>query len=188
MHNRRKFVEALDEDDEKATQAIVYIKKLYRIESLADEQKLTPEERREKRRKEAYPVICEFEKWLSDTWLKVLRTSRVGKAIQYSYTLLPRLARYVNDGRINIDNNLIENAIRPLAIGRKNYLFCGNDDAAIRAAIIYSLISSCKAVNVDPREWMIDVLRKLPIYKESKKNICELLPKYWEKSLNTANS
>ena len=187
-HARRKFVEALDEDDEKATQAIVYIKKLYRIESLADEQKLTPEERREKRRKEAYPVICEFEKWLSDTWLKVLRTSRVGKAIQYSYTLLPRLARYVNDGRINIDNNLIENAIRPLAIGRKNYLFCGNDDAAIRAAIIYSLISSCKAVNVDPREWMIDVLRKLPIYKESKKNICELLPKYWEKSLNTANS
>jgi len=102
---------------------------------MADEQKLTPEERREKRRKEAYPVICEFEKWLNDTWMKVLRTSLIGKVIQqYSYTLLPRLARYVDGGRINIDNNLIENAIRSLAIGRKNYLFCGNDDAAIRAA------------------------------------------------------
>ena len=100
--------------------------------------------------------------------MKVLPTSRIGKAIHYSYTLLLRLARYVNDGRINIDNNLIENAIRTLAIGRKNYLFCGNDDAAVLAAIIYSLISSCKAVNVDPRQWMIDVLKNYRYIKNQK--------------------
>ena len=105
----------------------------------------------------------------------------MGKAIQYIYTLLPRLARYVNDGRIKIDNNLIENAIRPLAIGRKNYLFCGNDDSAVRAAIIYSLIGTCKAVYVDPREWMTDVLKKLPEYKQEKKDIKELLPMNWNK-------
>ena len=143
---------------------------------------LTVEEIKNKRKLESYPIICQFEKWLSDTWLKVLPTSRMGKAIQYNYTLLPRLARYVNDGRINIDNNLIENAIRPLAIGRKNYLFCGNDDAAVRAAMVYSLIGTCKAVDVDPREWMTDVLRKLHIYKEENKDIRELLPMYWGKT------
>ena len=71
---------------------------------------------------------------------------------------MERLSVYVTDGRLNIDNNLIENAIRPLAIGRKNWLFCGNDAAADRAAIVYSLIASCKAVEIDPREWMEDVL------------------------------
>lgn len=99
---------------------------------------------------------------MKETYLKVLPNSKMGDAIEYTYSLLPRLSRYVNDGRINIDNNLIENAIRPLAIGRKNYLFCGNDVSAYRAAIVYSLISTCKAVDVDPRTWMEDVLRKIP--------------------------
>jgi len=91
-------------------------------------------------------------------------------------TLLPRLSRYVNDGRINIDNNLIENAIRPLALGRKNYLFCGNDASAYRAAIVYSLISTCKAAGVDPRIWMEDVLRKIPYYQRDRRDLAELLP------------
>src|SRR3712207_7567170 len=69
---------------------------------------------------------------MQDAYLKVLPKSRTGKAIEYAFSLLPRLSRYVNDGRVNIDNNLIENAIRPLALGRKNYLFCGNDASAYR--------------------------------------------------------
>ncbi len=88
---------------------------------------------------------------------------------------------------VNIDNNLAENAIRPLAIGRKNYLFCGNDDSAVCAAIIYSLISSCKAAGVDPREWMTDILRKLPVYKESKMDIKELLPMNWKNRTDSSN-
>ena len=76
------------------------------------------EERREKRIRESYPVILEFERWMQDAYLKVLPKSRTGKAIEYTFSLLPRLSRYVNDGRVNIDNNLIENAIRPLALGR----------------------------------------------------------------------
>ena len=87
-------------------------------------------------------------------YLRVLPKSRMGKAIEYTYTLLPRLSRYVNDGRIEIDDNRIENAIRPLALGRKNYLFCGNDASAYRAAIVYSLIATCKSAEVDPRIWM----------------------------------
>lgn len=84
----------------------------------------------------------------------------MGKAIEYTYTLLPRLFRYVSDGRIEIDDNRIENAIRSLALGRKNYLFCRNDASAYRAAIVYSLIATCKSAEVDPRIWW-----KMPLAK-----------------------
>lgn len=117
---------------------------------------------------------------MEETYHKVLPQSRMGKAIAYTYSLLPRLSRYVNDGRINIDNNLIENAIRPLALGRKNYLFCGNDASAYRAAIVYSLIASCKAADVDPRQWMEDVLAKISFYKKENKDLSELLPRNWK--------
>jgi len=178
-HARRKFVESLDEDKQRATEAIVQIRQLYKVETDADNEGLTPEKRAEKRKKEAYPVLQTFEKWLHDNYMKVLPQSRIGKAIGYTYSLMDRLARYVTDGRYNIDNNLIENAIRPLAIGRKNYLFCGNDAAAYRAAIVYSLIGSCKAAGVDPREWMEDVLQRIPYYQRDSKDLTELLPENW---------
>ena len=131
-HLRRKFVEALDTDKRHATEAIVYISKRYKVESEADEAKLTAEQRKEKRVKESYPVmvILVFEKWMKDTYPTVLPKGRIGQAIEYAFTLLPRLSRYVNDGRISIDNNPAERAIRPLALEIKNWLFCGNDASA----------------------------------------------------------
>ena len=102
--------------------------------------------------------------------------SRMGKALVYTYTLLPRLSRYVLDGRYHIDNNGVENVIRPLAIGRKNYLFCGNHDAAIRAAIVYSLFSCCKAHDIDQRTWLEYILKRIP----TEKNIDQLLPCNWK--------
>ena len=93
----------------------------------ADDAGLQPEQRTALRKEKSYPVIQAFEKWMQASYPKVSPQSRMGRAISYTYALLPRLSRYVNDGRINIDNNLIENTIRPLALGRKNYLFCGND-------------------------------------------------------------
>lgn len=187
-HARRKYVDALEENRTLATQAIHYIGKLYKIESEANEAGLTAEERKEKRISESYPLILEFEKWLQDAYLRVLPKSRMGKAIEYTYTLLPRLSRYVNDGRIEIDDNRIENAIRPLALGRKNYLFCGNDASAYRAAIVYSLIATCKSAEVDPRIWMEDVLSKIPYYERDEKNMEELLPRNWAKSHQTCIS
>ena len=186
-HARRKYVDALEENRTLATQAIHYIGKLYKIESEANEAGLTAEERKEKRISESYPLILEFEKWLQDAYLRVLPKSRMGKAIEYMYTLLPRLSRYVNDGRIEIDDNRIENAIRPLALGRKNYLFCGNDASAYRAAIVYSLIATCKSAEVDPRIWMEDVLSKIPYYERDEKNMEELLPRNWAKSNQTCS-
>lgn len=148
------------------------------MESDADKASLSADERKEQRLKISYPTIRLFETWMKETYLKVLPNSKMGDAIEYTYSLLPRLSRYVN-GRINIDNNLIENAIRPLALGRRNYLFCGNDASAYRAAIVYSLISTCKAADIHPRTWMDDVLRKIPYYQRDQRDLAELLPFNW---------
>lgn len=179
-HARRKFVDALNENNRLATEALCFIRKIYKVESDANKAGLNADERKEQRLKISYPTIRLFETWMKETYLKVLPNSKMGDAIEYTYSLLPRLSRYVNDGRINIDNNLIENAIRPLALGRKNYLFCGNDASAYRAAIVYSLISTCKAVDVDPRTWMEDVLRKIPYYQRDQRDLAELLPFNWK--------
>lgn len=179
-HARRKFVDALNENNRLATEALCFIRKIYKVESNANKAGLNADERKEQRLKISYPTIRLFETWMKETYLKVLPNSKMGDAIEYTYSLLPRLSRYVNDGRINIDNNLIENAIRPLALGRKNYLFCGNDASAYRAAIVYSLISTCKAVDVDPRTWMEDVLRKIPYYQRVQRDLAELLPFNWK--------
>lgn len=175
-HARRKFVEALDEDRKHASEALVYIGKLYGIEKEMQEAGLDPESIRKRRQEESYKIIQEFENWMNSVSGRFAPKSRMGKALVYTYTLLPRLSRYVLDGRYSIDNNCVENAIRPLAIGRKNYLFCGNHDAAVRAAIVYSLFSSCKAHGVDVRSWLEDTLKRIP----AEKAIDQLLPCNWQ--------
>lgn len=180
-HARRKFVDALKENQKLATQAIVMIGKLYEVEKEADEAGLDADGRRALRRDKAYPVIRLMEKWCVDTYATVLEKSLLGKAIAYTYSIIDRLSIYVNDGRINIDNNLIENAIRPLALGRKNWLFCGNDASAYRAAIVYSLIASCRAANVDPRQWLEHVLVEIPARKKAGRSVADLLPMEYAK-------
>lgn len=165
-HARRKFAEALDEDRKHASEALVYIGKLYGIEKEMHEAGLDAGAIRKRRQDESYEIIRKFEKWMDSVSNRFAPKSRMGKALVYTYTLLPRLGRYVLDGRYHIDNNGVENAIRPLAIGRKNYLFCGNHDAAVRAAIVYSLFSSCKAHGIDTRIWLEDTLKRLPTEKD----------------------
>ena len=144
----------------------------------------------EVREEHIYPEVenreeyTELDPEVTDTLVLVparMYVRRIGKAIKYTLPLLPRLGRYVNDGRFCIDNNLIENAIRPLALGRKNYLFCGNHDAAIRAAIVYSLVDTCKAVGKDPREWMEDILFRIPGNENHREGLRDLLPDKWAK-------
>ena len=166
---------------------------------MADKQELPYEGRAELRQRLSKPMLDSFELWLKNTYPKVLKRSLMGKAIAYAYSLLPRMKPYLHDGRIFIDNNRCENALRPLVISRKNMLFCGNHEAAentaiirslhepskeqIIAAIICSLLGSCKERGVNPREWLNDVISKLPYYlaPKSDRDLKELLPDVWRK-------
>jgi hypothetical protein len=118
--------------------------------------------------------LQQLEQWLKTESLKVLPQSAIGKAISYTLNLWDRLKRYTEDGRFQIDNNLIENSIRPVALGRKNYLFAGSHEAAQYAAIMYSFLATCKINNIEPFNWMKNTLSIIQDYPANK--IQELLP------------
>ena len=182
-HARRKFTEALKEDKTGAEYALEQIGLLYNVEAMATDQQMDYNSRAAVRVRLAYPVMCAFEKWIVNYMPKALPKGRMSNALTYTYSLFHRLSRYHLDGRYQIDNNLIENTIRPLALGRKNYLFCGNHDAAENAAIMYSLFGCCQASGVNPREWLIDVLTRIPYYNtDYSKDLAELLPHNWKQS------
>jgi transposase len=182
-HARRKFTEALAEDKAGAEYALEQIGLIYKVEAMATDQQMTYQERADLRKRLAYPILCAFEKWIVNYFPKVLPKGRMGKALSYTYSLFHRLTRYHLDGRYQIDNNLAENAIRPLALGRKNYLFCGNHDAAENAAVMYSLLGCCKASEVNPREWLTDVLTRIPEYNSNYSlDLADLLPHNWTNS------
>ena len=180
-HARRKFTEALKEDESAARYALEQIGMLYNVEAMATDQGLDYDQRATLRERLAYPILCAFEKWIVKYYPKVLLQGRMYKALTYTYSLFQRLSRYHLDGRYQIDNNLVENDIRPLALGRKNYLFCGNHDAAENAAVMYSLLGCCKACDVNPREWLTDVLTRIPAYNNDySRDLAELLPHNWK--------
>ena len=182
-HARRKFTEALKEDKSGAEYALKQIGLIYNVEDMATDQEMDYDQRAALRQRLAYPILTAFEKWIVNYYPKTLPKGRMNKALSYTYSLFHRLSRYHLDGRYQIDNNGVENAIRPLAVGRRNYLFCGNHDAAENAAIMYSLIGSCKANDVDPREWLTDVLTRIPEYNNDySKDLADLLPHKWKAS------
>jgi transposase len=136
----------------------------------------------DKRQKEALPILTQLEQWLKENIItQVLPQSAIGKAIGYALTRWDKLMLYATDGNLLIDNNLIENQIRPVAVGRKNYMFCGSHESAQRAAIIYSLLGTCKLNNINPQDWLLDVLNKLPTRKAN--NVEDLLPQNWNPNL-----
>ncbi|MCP4143642.1 MAG: IS66 family transposase, partial [Chloroflexi bacterium] len=125
---------------------------------------LNPEETWCLHHEEALEVLTEIEAWSKEEIYKVLLQSAIGKAIAYTFRLWPRLVRYIDDGRFRIDNNPIENTIRPIAFGRKNYLLAGSHDAAQHAAIIYSLQALSKMNDIEPFKWLKETLSKIPDY------------------------
>lgn len=155
-HARREFDGALSNDKDRAEIALAFIQTLYNVEAKARAEKLSPAERKELRLKQALPTLNAFAKWMADevTTCRVLPKSPIGKAMSYCLNRWEPLSAYLLDGRLEIDNNGIENAIRPLALGRKNYLFAGSHDAARRAAAIYSFFAMCKKEAVNPFEWL----------------------------------
>ena len=177
-HARRHFFDAKGNAPELAEHAINEIRQLYAIERELREGDSSPEERQRMRRVKAVPILKRFKAWLEAN--RGLPKSPWGKAVYYSLARWEKLSRYTEDGRIEIDTNLVENAIRPIAIGRKNYLFAGSHDAAQRAAVIYSLLATCKKNDVNPQLWLTDVLSRIPTHPAKRVN--ELLPHRWENS------
>jgi transposase len=176
-HCRRRFEEALKEDKARASYALEQIGLLYDVERRADQENLTFEERADLRSRLSYPIMVAFEKWMVNEYPKVLPKGRIGQAIKYTYGIYHKLTRYHLDGRLKMDNNLAENAVRPIALGRKNWLFCGNHEAAENAAIMYSMLGCCKASGVNFRDWLVFFLNNIHKYDQDySKDLAELLP------------
>ena len=181
-HARRMFFEAKDNDKVIAEYALEQIGLLYKIEREAKEQQLDPGQILQLRQTEAVPVLESLGKWMKETYLKVLPKSAIGKALGYSISRWPELMLYATDGKLNIDNNPVENQVRPLAIGRKNYLFAGSHEAAKRSAILYSLMGTCKLHGINPFIWLRDILQRIATHPINK--IQDLLPHNWKPITN----
>ncbi len=175
-HARRYFFDALKNAPDKAPHALEEIQELYEIERFLRETDPSPENRRKVRQERAVPILERFKAWLETN--RGLPKSPWGQAVYYSLVRWEKLTRYAEDGHVEIDNNLVENAIRPIALGRRNYLFAGSHEAAQRAAVIYSLLATCKKHEVNPHAWMTDVLTRIPTHPH--KLIGEMLPHRWK--------
>ena len=179
-HIRRKFFDARKNDPELVDRALRACWYLYYIEDKCRDRGVGPEVRQRMRRRYAKPAYEILLNWVNENLPKSLPKSGIGKALGYAANHLPRLRHYLEDGRIEIDNNQIENKIRPLALGRKNYMFAGSRKGAERAAMMYSFLATCKEHDVNPREWLKDVLLRINDHPINR--IAELLPGEWKKN------
>jgi transposase len=170
VHARRKFTDVIKALGQKkgtplsgnAGTALKYISKLYKIEKQAKEKGLSPEEIYKERQEKAVPLLNEFKKWLDVKVEQAPPKSLLGKAIGYTLNQWHRLIRYTEDGRVYPDNNVVENAIRPFVIGRKNWLFSNTPEGASASACIYSLIETAKANGLEPYWYLKYLFENLP--------------------------
>jgi len=186
-HARRKLVEALDAKAFAAAPAVSIIRKLYAIEARARDAALSPDERLALRQAESKPLMDELSAWLKRQLPRARPKSPLGKAVTYLDNQWKALSVFLADGRISIDNNLVENKIRPMALGRRNYLFCGSDEGAENAAIIYTVLAAASLAGVEPWAWLRDVLPRLARLKRagrpsSDAELEALLPGAWSAS------
>jgi hypothetical protein len=189
-HARRKFSEAAKGQGKnprqgKAQQGLAWIQKLYRIEKQARTQQMSPPERKAHRQQHAVPILAKLRTWLDDSLPTVPPGTLTGKALNYLHNEWPKLIRYLEDGRLEIDNNLAENAIRPFVIGRKNWMFSDSVHGVKASANLYSLVESAKASGLEPYGYLRRVFTALP-QAESVEDIENLLP--WSLKKNSAET
>ena len=179
-HARRKFHEALEQSPKQAGWIMRQLQHLYRIESELRQKKAGPNLRLAVRSQQSTPIVQRLKKaLLIFKARRHLPQSTLGLAIDYTLNQWSVLEVYLGDGRIEIDNNLVENAIRPTAVGKKNWLFIGEAGAGQRGAIIYTIIESCRRRQIDPYTYLHDLLTRLPTLKNHQ--IAEVTPEAWAK-------
>lgn len=180
-HIRRDFEHALGENKKEAEYGLAQIQYMYRIEHCCDKAGLSSDGRKAKRRELTRPIMEAMKTWMETEGIKYSPQSLIGKAVSYAYTRWDNMMRCLEDGRLLLDNNLAENAIRPIALGRKNYLFCGNHEAAVNMSVICSLLATCKAHDVNPRDYLKDIIAQMPYHKKSAdEELLNLLPHKWK--------
>lgn len=177
-HARRKFDEALKNDQPRASHVLALMQALYAVERQAREKNMDHAARLSLRKEQARPIFDELGQYLIAQRPEVPPKTPIGVAINYSLNRWKKLEQYLLNGALEIDNNLVENTIRPIALGRKNYLFAGNDDAAQRLAMLYTFMASCKVNGINPEEWLRDVFIRLPEHPVNR--VEELLPHLWK--------
>jgi transposase len=176
-HTRRKFYDSLTTDPKRAHEMLAMIGKLYTVEKQAKEDGLDAIALKEQRQQHSNPILEEICVRLEDWSIEVLPKSPIGQAVSYARGQWIALNQYTEDGDLDIDNNIAERVLRIVAIGRKNWLFAGSDTGAERAAIIYSLVASCKLCDIDPFEYLRDVLDRISTHPANR--IAELTPSDW---------
>jgi transposase len=174
-HCRRGFHEAQASDELRSLIALAFIRLLYKVEEEA--RGLDPPSRQALRQEKAKPWLLEFKSWLEAQQVEVLPKSPFGEALHYALAQWTALTRYLDDGRLEIDNNRTERALRKVALGRANWTFAGSDAGGERAAVIYSLIESARRHGLDPFAYLRDVLTRVWTHPQSR--IAELLPGRW---------
>lgn len=175
-HARRYFIKAEIGEPALAKEAVERIGELYAIERKAKESGLSREALRDLRRAESFPRLERLRDWLTITRTQVLDKGLMAKAIDYALSNWAALTRYCHDGRLAIDNNAAERALRSVAVGRKNWIFFGNVRGGETAAVMYSLVATCKEHGVNPREYLRDVLLRIGQVSD----VRELTPYGWK--------
>jgi transposase len=177
-HARRKFFDAKETDMRRATTMLEFVRRLYAVEDEARD--LAIDARRDLRQSQAKPILDEIKAWLDAEREVVLPRSPVGEAFNYVCNQWMALNTYVTEGFLNIDNNAAERAVKRVAIGRKNWLFAGNDAAGGTAARLYSLVASAERHDLDPQRYLTSVLARLPGLPEV--DLHRLLPDEWKRA------
>jgi hypothetical protein len=185
-HVRRKFYEALEQAPRTAAWLLGQIQQLYQIEATLREQRAGPRLRAAIRSSHSRPIVQRLERALIRLRAshRHLPQSLLGQAMDYALGQWPALRVFLENGRLEIDNNLVENAIRPTAIGKKNWLFVGEAGAGQRGAILYSIVESCRRRGLDPDAYLRGVLSRLP--RMTNHQIPEITPEAWAKSHPTS--
>lgn len=189
-HVRRKFFEAKEQSPKLTGWLLRQLGHLYRIEKELRETKAAPVIREAVRASQSAVIHRRFKTVLEKLAARkgakaILPQSALGKAIAYTLNQWPHLGTYLRDGRVEIDNNLCENAIRPTKLGAKNWLFIGNEASGEKTAILYTIIENCRREKIDPREYLEDVLTRLPDMKASE--VAALTPAKWAKAKQQAH-
>lgn len=176
-HARRYFFDALVSDKTRATEALAMIRRLYAVEVRA--KAMTEPERKLLRLEHARPILDEIARWMDAVAPTVLPKGPLGHAISYARGNWRALNRYLDEGYLGIDNNAAERALRGVAVGRKNWLFAGSAEAGRRAAVLMTLVGTCKLQGVDPEAYLTDVLLRVATTPVSR--VSELTPRGWKK-------